>query len=430
MTTTDAPSKFRYEGNGSTDTFAFTGRIFAAEDLIVEIITRATDVLVDTLTLTTDYSVTINSASSASVTVTAPNIPSASQDILIRRALDQTQSLVLPTGTVFPAKSVETALDKVTAIIQELQEELDRKVGIPVTDSGTVPDLTEILEDSVAAQEAAEAAQAAAELAETNAEAAAATAVAAAAGVSLPVLGAANTVLQVNAGGAALEYEKVKALNVDINAATDTVITASDEIWFADATDSNLVKKDTVQGILDLVPNTGGWVPIKTVTASSSTTVDFVNGSGGVVLDGTYKAYAVVISSLVPATDNTTLYFRTSTNAGSSYDSGAGNYSYIVSDGSTRTQTTGTQIPLTDAVGNATTEAANVVLYLYNPANSTAYTTISFQSAFIDNASNPLLKFGMGSRVTGADVDAIRFLMSSGNIASGTFTLYGLVSAA
>lgn len=73
-----------------------------------------------------------------------------------------------------------------------------------------------------------------------------------AAALDIPTLGAANTVLQVNAGGTANEYEKIKALNVDINAATDTVITASDEIWFADVTDSNLVKKDTVQGILDL----------------------------------------------------------------------------------------------------------------------------------------------------------------------------------
>lgn len=135
MTTTDAPSKFRYEGNGSTDTFAFTGRVFAAEDLVVEIILRADDTLVDTLTLTTDYSVTINGPSSASVTVTAPNIPSASQDIQIRRALDKTQSLVLPTGTVFPAKAVETALDKATALIQEMQEEIDRSVKLSPTSS-------------------------------------------------------------------------------------------------------------------------------------------------------------------------------------------------------------------------------------------------------------------------------------------------------
>ena len=36
---------------------------------------------------------------------------------------------------------------------------------------------------------------------------------------------------------------------------TDTTITASDSIIFADATDSDALKEDTVQGIIDLVPN-------------------------------------------------------------------------------------------------------------------------------------------------------------------------------
>jgi hypothetical protein len=36
---------------------------------------------------------------------------------------------------------------------------------------------------------------------------------------------------------------------------TDTVITASDEILFADATDTQAEKKDNIQGILDLVPD-------------------------------------------------------------------------------------------------------------------------------------------------------------------------------
>ena len=36
--------------------------------------------------------------------------------------------------------------------------------------------------------------------------------------------------------------------------ATDTDITASDEVYFGDVTDSSKLKKDTVQGILDLVP--------------------------------------------------------------------------------------------------------------------------------------------------------------------------------
>jgi len=39
---------------------------------------------------------------------------------------------------------------------------------------------------------------------------------------------------------------------------TDTVITASDTIIFGDATDTNNLKKDTVQGILDLAGGGGG----------------------------------------------------------------------------------------------------------------------------------------------------------------------------
>ena len=39
---------------------------------------------------------------------------------------------------------------------------------------------------------------------------------------------------------------------LDINDRTDTTITAADEIVYADATDSAAIKKDTVQGILDL----------------------------------------------------------------------------------------------------------------------------------------------------------------------------------
>jgi hypothetical protein len=36
---------------------------------------------------------------------------------------------------------------------------------------------------------------------------------------------------------------------------------------------------------------------------------------------------------------------------------------------------------------------------------------------------------GAGSRLSSADVDAIRFYFSSGNIESGTITMYGLRNA-
>lgn len=49
-------------------------------------------------------------------------------------------------------------------------------------------------------------------------------------------------------------YLKLDQTTPQTITATDTTITASDEIYFGDVTDSSKVKKDTVQGILDLTP--------------------------------------------------------------------------------------------------------------------------------------------------------------------------------
>ena len=135
MTVSTSTNKFRYEGNGVTDTFAFSGRIFNQTDLVVEIILRSDDSLVETLTITTDYTVTINSPESASVTVASGKIPSSLQDIQLRRSLTQTQTLDLPTGTVFPAVSVENALDRNISVTQDLVEQVNRTIRLPATSS-------------------------------------------------------------------------------------------------------------------------------------------------------------------------------------------------------------------------------------------------------------------------------------------------------
>lgn len=149
MTIAEAATKYRYEGNGSTDTFAFSGKAFSEDDLVVEIITRATDVLEETLTLTTDYSVTIATNGTASIQVTnGSKIPSGLQDIQIRRDLEKKQETSLPVGSPFPAKSVENAIDRSIGIIQELSEAVDRSLQFPTTSSTTVATLPEPVDES------------------------------------------------------------------------------------------------------------------------------------------------------------------------------------------------------------------------------------------------------------------------------------------
>jgi hypothetical protein len=54
--------------------------------------------------------------------------------------------------------------------------------------------------------------------------------------------------------GADARYLKLDQSTPQTLTATDVTITASDEIYYGDVTDSTKVKKDTIQGILDLVP--------------------------------------------------------------------------------------------------------------------------------------------------------------------------------
>ena len=149
MTISDTAIKFRYLGNASTDTFAFSGKAFTEDDLVVEIITRATDVLEETLTLTTDYSVTILTDGTGSIVTVAGKIPDNLQDIQIRRDLDKSQTTSLPVGTPFPAKLVENSIDRNTGLIQELGETLSRAVTFPITSSIDSPTFPTPVDDAV-----------------------------------------------------------------------------------------------------------------------------------------------------------------------------------------------------------------------------------------------------------------------------------------
>lgn len=135
MTVSTNISSVRYQGNGVTNTFSFNGRIFTSSDLSVDIITRSTDTVVETLSIS-DYTVSLVSSESAEIVVSGPKIPSASQDILIYRNIDINQSLRLPTGTVFPASDVESALDRLTILIQDSQDDGSRSLVFPQNISG------------------------------------------------------------------------------------------------------------------------------------------------------------------------------------------------------------------------------------------------------------------------------------------------------
>ena len=98
---------------------------------------------------------------------------------------------------------------------------------------------------------------------------------------------------------------------------TDHTIVAGDIISFADSGASNVIKRDTVQGVLDLVPAaSAGWEFVEKVTASSSSTVDIGDNSN--VVAG--YDYIITADSLDLSADGTTAFvLQYGTGAGPTY---------------------------------------------------------------------------------------------------------------
>ena len=78
--------------------------------------------------------------------------------------------------------------------------------------------------------------------------------------------------------------------------------------------------------------------------------------------------------------------------------------------------------------GNATGEAINGYLYMYNALSSSMMTHFHWQMGHIINTGVYQNTKGVGSYKVAATLTGIRFYLSSGNISSGTIKMYGLKS--
>tara|TARA_Y100001973_G_scaffold42982_1_gene64097 strand:- start:34 stop:642 length:609 start_codon:yes stop_codon:yes gene_type:complete len=182
----------------------------------------------------------------------------------------------------------------------------------------------------------------------------------------------------------------------------------------------------------------GSMTFIKKLTASSSGTLSFVDGSSSVVLDSTYKEYIFIFNNIHPATGNTQLTFQGNAAGGSGYNEtitstafmafhlesgGSGTLGYEA--GRDLGQSTGFQ-DCTGDIGAENDECGSGFLHLFNPSGTT------FVKHFIGRASSyhPSDRendfYTAGYFNTTSAIDEIQFKMSSGNIDSGTITLYGI----
>ena len=140
MTVSSTTTKNSYNGNGVLTVFAYGFKVFDEDD--IEVILRNDTTGTETVqTITTNYSVSnVGNASGGNVTfVTAP---ASGITIVLRRASPLTQTTDYTPNDPFPAESHEDALDKLTFISQQLQEEVDRSIKLSRTNTMTSTEFT------------------------------------------------------------------------------------------------------------------------------------------------------------------------------------------------------------------------------------------------------------------------------------------------
>lgn len=176
----------------------------------------------------------------------------------------------------------------------------------------------------------------------------------------------------------------------------------------------------------------GGFVRIGTDTGANQATL---NISG---LSENYDTYMIIGNDLIPQTDTAGAWLRIGDSGGA--DAGGADYAWAISQAMIANAAgTGVAAPLynrddADAqmkvcklggVGNAAGEGLCFVAYLTS-IRGTSFPKLSGHNAFVDNSGFISRSGFVGTRLAIITTDRIQFLFSSGNIVSGRITVFAI----
>lgn len=149
MTVSNSSNKATYLGNGIVKEFTIPFKFFKNSE--IEVYFRSEAIVQKKLVENIDYTVS-GAGDENGGSVTLNETPQTGDKIVILRIIAMTQEIDYQENEIFPAETQERALDKLTMLIQQLDEKTSRAVILPVTGDGT-PE--EAVEEVLAAQEQA-----------------------------------------------------------------------------------------------------------------------------------------------------------------------------------------------------------------------------------------------------------------------------------
>lgn len=169
----------------------------------------------------------------------------------------------------------------------------------------------------------------------------------------------------------------------------------------------------------------GSLIKIAETTVSSAVSSVTITG-----IDDTYNVYKVLVRNLQPETNQVYPFMRFTesgtANTSASYDYGDKNLKagFAYSNMANANQTN--FYILSEQLGTGTQELLNGNFFIFNASNGLERTYFTQETTALDHNSNHLGSQGGGVFKQNSVVDGVNFFMSSGNIASGHFQLFGL----
>jgi hypothetical protein len=183
----------------------------------------------------------------------------------------------------------------------------------------------------------------------------------------------------------------------------------------------------------------GKMTLIKEQTASSSSSISFVDGSSSVVLDSTYPIYVFKFLNIHAGTADANFQFDTSNDGGSSYNTTKTTTSFRAKhkeDGSNTAleyranadlANDATYQTLAENLSTGNDDNGNGELYLFNPSSTTFVKHfLSRFTSYQHSEGGNQDQFTAGYINITSAVDAVLFRFHTGNIDSGTIKLYGI----
>ena len=230
----------------------------------------------------------------------------------------------------------------------------------------------------------------------------------------------------ITGGGLVVPDGSIAVADLDIDGGTDIGAALVDaDLMIVDDGAGGTNRKATMSRLATYMGTKigGGLEFIATADVSNAATANFTGFDSS-----KYDSYLFTCGNIVPASDGAVFSTRMSVDSGSNYLSASDSYRIIAAEGVSAGDSSFISLAYY-GFGNVSTEGGSLDVKINTPHLNTR--TYAQGSGVINANTSDVIQASVagGATKVARVVNAVQFLFNSGNIASGTITMYGMVNS-